>query len=301
MTVTDREMTTTTHAAFTPTVWAADARAAIEYEEVVAKLFNTQYEAELTVGRTIRIPIRANYNTQTKTEGVSNTISFQSMPGTTGSGTNFQDVTVSVYEYAAALLNAVLAVQSKYDERQAMTHGLGYSLMRGVEITCTALFQSLSQIVGTLGADLDLTILRRAWQYLRDAGVVDNAQFVFGPAAVSSLFGTDQLTSKDFVSNSAIETATLPTILSFPSYVSNLLRAPASGQTECALFQREQFILIKQIEPTVREDFIIRNLADGIVAYNLYNAVEAVWSAEAPTGDSDPTVGDYGGVLIRSA
>ena len=301
MTVTDREITSTTHSAFLPTVWADDVRDAIEYEEVLASLCNTQYEDELSVGRTVRIPVDSNLNTQTKTEGVSNTITFQTYAGGGGDGTSFQDVTVSVYEYAAQLLNAVVAAQSKYDQRQRIAHKLGYSLMRGVEVTIAALPQSFSQIVGTLGADPTEANLRRAWQYERDVGVTRNCQWVFGPSAVAALFANDKFTSKDFISGkSAIESAQLPDLYGFPVYVSNLLRAPASGQTECFLAHREAIILIRQVKPTVREDFLIRNIADGLVAYNLYNAVEAVWSAEAPTGDSNPTPGDYGAVLIRT-
>lgn len=256
----------------------------------------------MSVGRTVRIPIDSNLNTQTKTEGVSNTITFQSMPGTTGSGTNFQDVTVSVYEYAAQLLNAVVAAQSKYDQRQRIAHKVGYSLMRGVETTIANLFQSFSQTVGTLGADPTDANIRRAWQFLADQGITSNASYVFGPAAIQSLFANDRYSNKDYVSGrSAVETAKLPTFYGFPVFSSNLLRNPASGQTECGLFHKEAIILLRQVKPTVREDFLIRNIADGIVAYNLYNAVEAVWSAEDPTTNADPTVGDYGAVLIRSA
>lgn len=295
-------MTSTTAAAFLPTIWSDDVRDAIEYEEVLAKLVNTAYEDELSVGRTLQIPIDSNLNTQSKTEGVSNTISFQSMPGTSGSGTNYQSITVSTYQYAAQLLNAVVAAQSKYEERQRISHKLGYALMRGIEVAIAALPQSFSQIVGTLGADPTEANLRRAWQYLADAGVTDNSQWVLGPAAISALFANDKYTSKDFISGkSAIESAQLPDLYSFPVFKSNLLRAPAAGQTECALFHREAIIMIRQIKPTVREQFLIRNIADGIVAYDLYNVSEAIWSAEAPTGNSDPTVGDYGAVLLRSA
>jgi hypothetical protein len=295
-------MTSTTAAAFLPTIWSKDVRKAIEYEEVLPALCNTKYEAELSVGRTIQIPIDSNLNTQTKTEGVSNTITFQSMAGTTGSGTNYQAVTVSVYEYAAQLLNVVVEAQSKYSERQRISHKLGYSLMRGVEVTIAALPQNFSQIVGTLGADPTEANMRRAWQYLADAGVKSNAHWVFGPAAISALLANDKFTSKDFVNGkSAIETAQLSEKYGFPIYRSNLLRAPATGQTECFLAHREALILIRQIRPTVKTDYIMRNNADGIMAFDLYNAVEAIWSAEAPTGDSDPTVGDYGAVLIRSA
>ena len=302
MTVTDREMTSTTHAAFLPTIWAKDVRAAITYEEVLSKLLNTQYEDEMSVGRILQIPIDSNYNTQTKTEGVSSTITFQSMVGTTGSGTNYQAITVSTFQYAAALLNAVVATQSNYDERQRISHKLGYSLMRGIEVGIAALPASFSQIVGTLGADTTEANLRRAWQYLADAGVSSNSSWVFGPAAIAALFANDKYTSKDFISGkSAIESAQLPDLYSFPVFKSNFLNAPASGQTECFLAHKEAMIMIRQVMPTVREDFLIRNISDGIIAYDLYNVSEAIWSAEAPTGDSDPTVSDYGAVLIRTS
>lgn len=308
MAVTDREMTSDTHTEFLPTVWSDDTRDAIEFEEVLSKLVDTHYESQLSVGRILEIPLRANMNTQTKTEGVSNTITFQSQVGSAGTGTpgttplNAQLVTVSTYEYAAALLNAVVAVQSKYDERQRLAHAMGYALMRGVEVSIAALFQSFSQITGTLGADLDDAILRRSWQYLRDAGVTRGANWIFGPAAVASLFGNNKFTSKDFISGkSAIESAELPPLFSYPVFVSNLLRAPAAGQTECALLHREAVLLIRQIKPTVRQDYLIRNNADGLIAFDLYNTSEAIWVSEAPATDADPTTVDSGAVLIRSA
>ncbi|KKL88871.1 hypothetical protein LCGC14_1920350 [marine sediment metagenome] len=304
MSITDREMTSTTHQDFLPTVWADDTRDAIKFAEVLSKLVNTQYEDDLTIGRVLNIPLRANYNTQTKTEGLSgahgNDVNFQSMAGN-NAGANFQAVTVSTFEYAAALLNAVVAAQSKYDERQNIASGLGYALMRGVEVGIAALPQSFSQITGTLGADPDDAVLRRSWQYLADAGVYDGANWIFGPSAVAALFGNNKFTSKDFVDGaSVIENATLPRLYNHPAFASNLLRAPASGQTECFLAHREAIILLRQVKPQFREQFDIRKLADGIVAYNLYTTVEANWSQEAPAGDSNVTKVDQGAVLIRT-
>lgn len=301
MAATDREMTSTTAAAFLPTIWADDTRDAITYEEVLSKLVDTTYEDEMSIGRTLQIPIRANYNTYSKTEGIAGAITFQSQLGTTGSGTNYQSITVSTFQYASALLNAVVAAQSKYEERQRIAKGLGYALMRGVEVGIATLFGSFSQIVGSLGAEPDDAVLRRAWQYLADAGVTADAAWVFGPAAVAALFGNDKFTSRDYVNQPVIESAKLPPLYSFPAYTSNLLTNPAGGQTNCTLLHREAIIMIRQVKPTVREQFLIRYIADGVVAFDLYNVSEAVWSAEAPTGDSDPTVGDYGAVLIRSA
>jgi hypothetical protein len=303
MSITNREMTSTTHQDFLPTVWADDTRDAIKYAEVLSKLVNTQYEDDLTIGRVLNIPLRANYNTQTKAEGISGTtndVVFQSMVGNSA-GANFQAITVSTFEYAAALLNAVVAAQSKYDERQNIARGLGYALMRGVEVSIAALFQSFSQITGTLGADPDDAVLRRSWQYLAAAGVYDNASWVFGPGAVAALFGNNKFTSKDFVDGaSVIENATLPRLYNYTSYASNLLRVPATGQQDCALFHKEAIILLRQVKPQFREQFDIKKLSDGIVAYNLYTVDEANWSQEAPAGNSNVTKVDVGGVLIRT-
>ena len=275
---------------------------AIEFAEVLSKLVDTHYESQLTMGRTLQIPLRANMNTLTKTEGVANTISFQSQSGGGGDGVNFQQLTVTTYQYAAALLNAVIAVQSKYDERQRLSHAMGYALMRGVEVAIAALPASFTQIVGTLGADPVEADLRRSWQYLRDAGVNSGANWWFGPAAVAALFGNSKYTSKDFISGkSAIESAELPPIYGFPVYVSNLLNAPAAGQTQCALAHPEAVLLLRQVKPTVRESYIIRNNADGLLAYDLYTTEEANWVSETPAGDSNPTAVDSGAVLIRSA
>lgn len=295
--VTTLEMTSTTHANFLPTIWADDTRDAIEYAEVLSKLVNTSYEDELTIGRVLRIPQRANYDTQTKSEGISNTVVFQAH----AADTNYQDITISTFQYAAALLNAVVAAQSKYDERQRIAHGLGYALMRGVEVSIAGLFGSFSQITGSLGADPDDAVIRRSRQYLAEAGVYQDASWIFGPSAESALFGINKFTSKDFVSASSVmETATLPPLYNYPAYVSNLLTAPATGQTNCALIHREAVILVRQVKPTFAEQFLINNLADGVVAYQLYSADEAEWVQETPAGDSAPTTSDYGAVLIRT-
>ncbi|KKL16620.1 hypothetical protein LCGC14_2493720, partial [marine sediment metagenome] len=64
----------------------------------------------------------------------------------------------------------------------------------------------------------------------------------------------------------------------------------------------DQIYLVRQIQPTVREQFQINNLADGIVAYDLYTAEEAEISPETPSTDTTAsTVGDFLAVLIRTA
>ena len=296
--VTSRELTVTRSDVFLPNVWAEDTQNAIEHEEVLTKLVSTKHEAVMSIGKTLTIPQRSNLATQDKTQGLSTPINFQAVTETD------QTVTVTTFQYAAQLLNAVVAVQSKYDERARITHSMGYALMRGMEISISTLFVSFSQIVGTYGADPDDSVLRRAWQYLADQSVDQGAAWVFGPAATAALFGNDKFTSRDFIDGkSAIETAKLTDLYSYPVFHSNLLNNPATGQTACTLLHPDQVILIRQIQPSVREQFQINNLADGLVAYDLYSATEAEITPETPATDSPASSSgsDILGILIRTA
>ena len=219
MVVTTLEITSTTHAAFLPDVWADDTQDAVEFKEVLSKLVNTSFEDEMSIGRILHIPHRSNMATQTKTEGITNTIVFNTITQTN------QDITVSTYEYAACLLNAVVQAQSKYNDRAALAGKMGYALVRGMEVTVAALFQTLSQTVGAYGNDTDDSVVRRAWQFLSDGGFEEDSAWIFSPGAVQSRFGQDRFTNRDFQSGkSAVETAKLPDLYSYPAYKSNLLR-----------------------------------------------------------------------------
>jgi hypothetical protein len=302
MSVTTLEITSTTHAAFLPEVWADDTQDAIEFKEVLSKLVNTSFENEMSVGRILHIPHRSNMATQTKTEGIGNTIVFNTITQTN------QDITVSTYEYAACLLNAVVQAQSKYNDRAALSGKMGYALVRGMEVSLAALPASFSQVVGAYGGDIDDSVLRRAWQYLADAGFYDDATWAFSPGAAQSLFGQDRMTSRDFQSGSksAIETATLPNLYSFPAVVSNLLKSPASGQHDNALFTRSAVILIRQVKPTPKTQYRIEYNADAMLMFDLYAVAEAEQPTETPTVASGgassselEALGDSGAVLIK--
>jgi hypothetical protein len=302
MAITSAEITSTTHAAFIPEIWAEDTRDAIEFAEVLSKLVDTRHEAEMSIGRILHIPHRSNLVTQTKTEGISNTIVFNAVTQTN------QDITVSTYEYAAVLLNAVVQAQSKYADRAALSRKMGYALVRGMELSISNLFQNFTRAVGVYGADTDDAVLREAWQIMADLGYYEDANWVFSPGAAQSLFGQERIVSKDFVSTerTAIETAKLPTLFSFPAYVSNLLRSPSSGAHDNALIRKDAIILIRQVKPTPKAQYRIEYNADALLMFDLYGVAEAEVPVEAPPSDySGPqssateVLGGNGAVLIR--
>lgn len=304
MALTTLEITSTTHAAFLPEIWSKDTQDAIEFKQVLAALVETKWEADMSVGRVLHIPHRSNMATQTKTEGISNTVVFNAITQTN------QDITVSTYEYAACLLNKVVQVQSKYADRKALSGKMAYALLRGQEVTVANLFQNLSQIVGAYGNDTDETVARRAWQYIADAGFLEEdggCSWVFSPGAAQSLFGQERFVSKDYISGkSAIETAKLPTMYNFPAFVSNLLRSPATNQHDNALFHKSAEILIRQQRPTAESQYRIEYNADAMLLWDLYAAAEAEQPSETPTTASAGTgsseleaLGDSAGVLIK--
>lgn len=291
--VSTAEITSTTAAAFLPDIWSDDTQDALEFKTLIAELVTTKFEDEMNVGRILHIPHRSNMTTQTKTEGIGNTVVFEAITQTN------QDITVSTYEYAACLLNKVVQAQSKYADRQALSKKMGYSLARGMEVTLAALAQNFSQTVGTYGADIDDSQLRRAWQYLADAGFVDednDCAWVFSPGAKQSLFGQDRFVSNDFQSKRTIETAQLPDVYGFPTYHSNLLRSPATSQHDSFALHKSAAILIRQVKPTVESQYRIEYNADAMLVWDLYTAAEAEQPAETPGSES---LGDSGAVLIK--
>lgn len=297
MSVTSSEITSITHAAFLPEIWSDDTQDALEFKTVIAELVTTKFEADMSVGRILHIPHRSNMATQVKTEGITNTVTFQAITQTN------QDITVSTYEYAACLLNKVVQAQSKYADRQALSKKMGYALARGMEVTLAALAQNFSQTVGSYGTDTDDSQLRRSWQYLADGGFVDednDCAWVFSPGAKQSLFGQDRFVSVDFQTKRAIESAQLPNLYGFPAYHSNLLRSPAAGQHDNFVQHRSATILIRQVKPTVEAQYRIDYNADAMLIWDLYTAVEAEQPAETPSADgTESTLGDSGAVFIK--
>ena len=172
MPLTTSEITSTSHAAFLPEVWADDTQDAVEFKEVLTMLVNSSHEAEMAMGRILHIPHRSNMATQTKTEGIQNTIVYNTITQTN------QDITVSTYEYAACLLNAIVQAQSKYNDRKSLADKMGYALVRGMEVSIAALFQSFSQTGGSYGGSTDESVIREAWLLMAGGGLVEDSSGV---------------------------------------------------------------------------------------------------------------------------
>lgn len=278
--VSDAEMTTTTEAAFLPDIWSRKTADAAQFKAVVTDTVDKSLEKEVSMGRVVHRPHRSNLTTQAKTEGVTNTVLFEAITQTN------QDFTISTQEYAAWLENEVVKAQEDPVYMGGVTKRAGYALERGVEVTLTGRYDGFSQTVGVDNVEWTLDNLLRGWQYLEDAGAPeDDRFFVVSPAGAAGMKKLPELTSSDFAFQEGLKQATIGEFMGIPVIRSQLLESGTAGK-ESAMYHRSALVLIRQVMPTTKRQYLIRNLADGMVIFDLYTTAENEQPAEAPGSES---------------
>ena len=278
--VSDAEMTSTTEVAFLPEIWSRKTADAAQFKAVVTDTVDKSLEDEVSMGRIVHRPHRSNLTTQAKTEGVSNTVLFEAITQTN------QDFTISTQEYAAWLENEVVKAQEDPAYLGGVTQRAGYALERGVEVTLTGRYDGLSQTIGVDNVEWTLDNLLRGWQYLEDAGAPeDDRFFVVSPGAAAGMKKLPELTSSDFAFQEGLKRATIGEFMGIPVVRSQLLESGTAGK-ESAMYHRSAFVLIRQVMPTTKRQYLIRNLAEGMVIFDLYTTAENEQPAEAPGSES---------------
>ena len=278
--VSDTEMTSTTEAAFIPDIWSRKTADAAMFKAVVTERVDRTLEDEVSMGRVVHRPHRSNLTTQSKSEGVSNTVLFEAITQTN------QDFTISTQEYAAWLENEVVRAQEDPVYMGKLTDRAGYALQRGVEVTLTGRFDGFSQTVGVDNVEWTLDNLLRAWQYLEDAGApTDNRSLFVSPAGGAGMKKLPELTSSDFGFQRGLKDAAIGDFMGMPVLRSQLLESGTAGK-ESAMLHESALVLIRQKMPTTKRQYLIRNLAEGIVIFDLYTTAENEQPAETPGSES---------------
>lgn len=288
MAVVDATVTSTTATQFIPTIWSDGVVDAAEFASIVQKRCNRSFEKQLTVGNTLNVPRLSNLTTQSKATGVSNTINFEAI--TEG----VQTVVVSTHEYAAFMIEQVLNVQANQDLRSKYEKKIGYAISRGREVTLANLFTTFSAntLVGTLGVELTSDDYLTGWTQIATAGLLEMSQdagedfsIFLSPAAYAAALKIDVFINSLYnTDGDAIQRAHIGDIYGFPVYLSNLLRSAASGQHDCFMMSKEAIALIVQEDIPVQSQYLIRNLADGVVGWNLYGSTKVSFPPETAGG-----------------
>lgn len=283
-----------TEAAGIDEVFLMDVIRAREFETVIQKQVDRSWENGYSHGDTFhkrRIP---NIETQSK-------VASAALNATVYTDSD-QALVIDSHIAAAIKVEDIAGVLSRTDTKSEMQKKMGYALARKVDVDLAALAQNFTQIVGTLGVELTWDNLVRARQYLADAGVsmMDDVCWVISPAQEAGFLKMDTFINANYVGEGgavdAHTKATMGKLMGAPVLVSNLLRAPASGQHENVLMQKEGIALVFAQDPKTSTDRIALDLADVVVMDEIYglNAIDTY--SETP-GNITPT--DENVVLLR--
>lgn len=286
-------MTTTTAEKHIGEVWPGAIIRAEEFELVIAPRVWRKWKFQ-GYGDVYHFPRIPNIETQTKSGGSDWTPS-------TYTDTE-QTLTINVHQVAGFLIEDIVKVLANTDLEMEMRRKIGYSLGRALDTNLASLFQSFSQIVGTLGVELTYDNFVRAWQYLMDAGVMpgsDDVSVIISPAAYAGLLKVDTFINMQYQGDNptGVQKAKIGTVLNSPVYISNLTRAPSAGQSESAIFDRRAVGLIMAQPPKMVQEYHALSLGNVVGSHQIYGYTEVDRYAETP-GNVSAT--DTWAVLLRT-
>lgn len=263
------EVTPTIAAVFIKEHYSKEAQLACRREQVLAGTMDTRYESDMTSGATLHIPHVLNLGVTAKSDATA-------VVGDAQTPTN-QDITVASYYYTGFYVQSITQVQTDYDYMQLMSGQIGYALQSQIEADAAGLPDNLSDSVGTFGLELTMDDWESAWQKMEIGLAPKDDRFAWLSAeAVSAIRKLGTPISADYTRSNlaALDRATLGEFLGFKIVQSQYLEAPATGQHDCGVHQRQQYILIRQVTPTVERDRIIGDLSDMVVGWELYTVAE---------------------------
>jgi hypothetical protein len=263
------EVTPTIAAVFIKEHYSKEAQLACRREQVLAGTMDTQYEDDMRSGAALHIPHVLNLAVTAKSDATA-------IVGDAQTPTN-QDITVSSYYYTAVYTQSITQVQMDYDYVSLMGGQIGYALQGQIEADCAGMPDSLSDSVGTFGLELTMDDWESVWQKMQIGLAPKNDRFAWlSSEAISAIRKLGTPISADFTRTNlnALDDATLGMFLGFKIIESQYLEIPATGQHDCGVHQRQQYILIRQKSPTIERDRIIGDLSDMIVGWELYTVAE---------------------------
>lgn len=293
-------ITTTTAAKFIPDVWSDGVLEAVEFATTIADRVTRDYEGVIDkMGATVHVPRLSNLTTQTKTAGTQ--ISFEAITETE------MTISIATHEYAAFLIENIVEVQNKYDTMLLYQRKIGYALARGrdVNLATNRINSFATNVIGTLGVEMAAEDYLSIWQKLAEAGLLEqnpdpseDFSLFLSPAAYAVAMKTDIFINRQYnPEGNAIQKAYVGDIYGLPVYISNLLQSPAAGQHRCSAFHRGAAALAVQETVPVRSDWLIRDLGDGVVGWDLYGSAILSYPPETPGGG---TAVDNRGVLVNT-
>lgn len=292
------ETTPTIGAVFISEHWSKEAQLATRKEQVLAGTMDTRYEDEMSSGRILHIAHVLNQGATSKSD---NTLVVPDAQTPTN-----QDITVSRYFYTATNWQFQTQVQADIVNVEDIAGQMGYALQGQVETDAAGLPDGLgTNTVGTFGQELTMDDWESIWQKLQTGLAPKNNRYAWlSSAAISAIRKLGTPISSDYTKSNiaALDNATLGMFLGLKIVESQYLEAPATGQHDCSAHHRDQYILIRQKQPTIERDRILEDLSTLVVGWELFITAEReiIDEAAASGGGTAESLTDAWGVWVKT-
>ncbi len=244
-------------------------------------------------GRTLHIAHVLNQAATAKADGT------QVVPDA-GTPTN-QDITVDRYFYTATNWGSKIQTQADIVDINKIAGQFGYALQGQVETDLAGLPDGLStNTVGVFGQELTMDQWEEVWQKMQVGLAPKEDRFAWlSSAAISALRKLGTPISGDYTKSNlgALDMATIGMFLGFKIIESQYLEAPAAGQHDCGVHQRNQYGLIRQQQPKIERERVLLDLADLVVGWELFTTYETEIISETAATE---TLTDAHGVWIKT-
>ena len=254
---------------------------------------DTRYESEMRSGRVLHIAHVLNPSVTAKSD---NTLVVPDAYTPTS-----QDITVSRYFYASTNWQFQTQVQADIVDIEDIAAGMGYALQGQIETDAAGLPDGLgTNTVGTFGQELTMDDWESVWQKLQTGLAPKADRFIWASSAlVSSIRKLGTPISADFTKANlaALDEATLGVFLGMKVVESQYLESPSTGQHDDGAHQLQQYIVIRQKQPTIERDRVIGDLTTLIVGWELFVTAEREIISEAAGAES---LTDAWGVWLKS-
>jgi len=229
---------------FSPDIWSRQVLRATEANLVIAKSVNRTFEADASVGKTVKVASIGNLAARAKAENTA--ITYETVAETAVT------ITLNLWSYAALGIEDIVKVQSTVDVQNEYQRKLGYAIAKDIDTKLAADFAGFSQVVGTLGtAATDANVLA-AIKLLDDADVPqDERYFIMTPAEKVAKLALDRWSNALYIGTGTmpVKNGMLGDMYGLNLAVTTNLVKPAGGQANNAIFHRDALALVQQRSP----------------------------------------------------
>jgi len=282
------DVTITTAAVFIDQVWSPELNRAIQFDVVLAALFDDKSALVDQHANTINLPSRHNLTANAKAPGtplvpqaITETQQQFVLPMTNG------------HRAIAQMIEDIAEIQSRYDIRAETTIAGAYALARQMDVDAAGLFSAATNAVGTAGSELTDDNLIQARTLLRNQAAPRPWFIVVSPATYSGFLKLEKFTNMLYIgqddAGTAVEEAKVGKIYGADVYESQLLSGTAPNSVG-AFWSKTHYFKAIQRQPTTHTWYSPLDLSWVVsmdTIYGMYERLEADEAAAATTNSSN--------------